>query len=159
MLRRDSSLFVTLLASALIGACLVRAAQAPQLPKAVPNVGIWKSQTTGNEYQVRIEGDTLYAEWVNVPAAWAGHGAYIRTECRRLGQKWIGTSRSRLPCMEGSGPKAHIVNWCPLVTRTEIDSLTADRITGRGQAIRRTDCQSCKLLEVAWSNFIWTRKP
>ena len=158
MLRRELA-SVTILGAGLVAVSLVRAAQTPQLPKPIPNTGIWKSQTTGNEYRVRIQGDTLYAEWVNVPAAWAGHGAYIRTECRRLGQKWIGTSRSRLPCMEGSGPKAHIVNWCPLVTRTEIDNLTADRITGRGQAIRRTDCQSCKLLEVAWSDFVWTRKP
>ena len=142
----------------LLAAGFLSAVQAPEMPKPIPEVGIWKSATTGNEYRVRIAADTLYAEWVNVPPAWAGHGAYIRTECRRLGLKWIGTSRSHLPCMEGSGPKARIVNWCPLVTRTEIDSVTADHITGRGQAIRRTDCQTCKLLEVAWSDFVWTRK-
>jgi hypothetical protein len=149
---------VTALGTALLATSFAAAAQAPELPKTIPEVGIWKSQTTGNEYRVRIQGDTLFAEWTNVPPAWAGHGAYIRTECRRLGLKWIGTSRSRLPCIEGSGPKARIVNWCPLVTRTEIDSLTADRITGRGQAIRHSDCQTCKLLQTAWSDFVWTRK-
>lgn len=151
-------MLVTALGTALLATSFAAAAQAPELPKTIPEVGIWKSQTTGNEYRVRIQGDTLFAEWTNVPPAWAGNGAYIRTECRRLGLKWIGTSRSRLPCIEGSGPKARIVNWCPLVTRTEIDSVTADRITGRGQAIRHSDCQTCKLLQTAWSDFVWTRK-
>jgi hypothetical protein len=157
LLKRRSSALVVILGTVLLAVGLV-AAQAPELPKTVPQIGIWKSATTGNEYRVRIEGGTFYAEWVNVPPAWAAHGAYIRTECRRLGLKWIGTSRSRLPCMQGAGSKARIVNWCPLVTRTEINSVTADRITGRGQAIRRTDCQTCKLLETAWSDFVWTPK-
>ena len=157
-MRRKSSALVIVLGSALLVSGFVHAAQGPPSPRTAPEAGVWKSETTGNEYRVRIEGDTLYAEWLNIPAAWAGHGAYVRTECRRLGQKWIGTSRSRLPCMEGSGPKARIVNWCPIVTRTEIDSVTPGRITGRGQAIRRSDCQSCKLLETAWSDFVWRPK-
>ena len=156
--RRESIAFVIALGGALLIPNFVRAAQGPSRPKTIPEVGVWKSQTTGNEYRVRLEGDTIYAEWLNIPAAWAGHGAYVRTECRRLGKKWIGTSRSLLPCMQGSGPKTRIVNWCPLVTRTEFDSVTADRITGRGQAIRRSDCESCKLLETAWSDFVWTPK-
>jgi hypothetical protein len=118
----------------------------------------WKSQTTGNEYRVRIEADTFRAEWTNVPADVAGHGGYIRTECKRVGSKWIGTTRSLLPCTAGSGPNAKIVNWCPLVTRTEIDSIAPDRITGRAQAVHRSDCESCKLLETVWKDFVWAPK-
>jgi hypothetical protein len=158
LLKSWASRAAVVIGMSLLAARFLPAGQVPELPKSFPAAGIWKSQTTGNEYRVRIEGDTLYAEWANIPAAWVGHGAYIRTECRRLGSKWIGTSRSRLPCMEGSGPKARIVNWCPLVTRTEIDTVAADRISGRGQAIRRSDCQTCKLLETAWSDFVWTPK-
>ena len=121
-------------------------------------VSFWKSETTGNEYRVRVEGDTFRAEWVNVPPSLASHGSYVRTECKRLGSKWIGTTRSLLPCTEGSGPNAKILNWCPLVTRTEIDSIAPDRITGRAQAIHSSDCQSCKVLETVWKDFVWTPK-
>ncbi|HEY6291494.1 MAG TPA: hypothetical protein VI455_08035 [Terriglobia bacterium] len=123
-----------------------------------PLYPVWKSQTTGNEYRVHVQGDTFYAEWSNLPPDQASHGAYVRTECRRVGSKWIGTTRSRLPCTSGSGPQTHTVNWCPLVTRTEINTIAPDRITGRGQAILRSDCQSCKVLETAWKDFVWVPK-
>lgn len=93
-----------------------------------------------------------------MPPDVAGHGGYVRTECKRIGSKWIGTTRSLLPCTGGADPGAKILNWCPLVTRTEIDSIAPDRITGRAQAIRSSDCQSCKLLEAVWKDFVWTPK-
>jgi hypothetical protein len=119
---------------------------------------IWKSETTGNEYRVHIEGDTFHADWANVPPELARRGAYVRTECKRVGSRWVGTTRSLLPCTQGSGASAKILNWCPLVTRTEIDSVAAGRITGRAQAIHKSDCQSCKLLETVWKDFVWTPK-
>ena len=140
----------------------MQAGQAPQAAKPSAVNGslstIWKSQTTGNEYRVRIDGDTLRAEWTNIPQNVASHGGYVRTECKRVGPKWVGTTRSLLPCMGGSGPTARILNWCPLVTRTEIDGIAPDRIAGRAQAIRQSDCQSCKLLETIWKDFVWTPK-
>jgi hypothetical protein len=137
---------------------LLSSGRTPQTPSPFLSVrySVWKSQTTGNEYRVRIRGDTFSAEWTNIPAELAGHGAYVRTECRRVGTKWIGTTRSRLPC--GSASKAQVLNWCPLVTQIEIDSIEPNRIAGRGQAIRRSDCQSCKLLEVVWKDFVWVPK-
>lgn len=130
----------------------------PGSPSKPSSYSAWKSQTTGNEYRVRVEADTFRAEWSNVPADVAGHGGYIRTECKRVGSKWIGTTRSLLPCTAGSGPSAKILNWCPLVTRTEIDSIAPDRITGRAQAVHRSDCESCKLLETVWRDFVWAPK-
>ncbi len=118
---------------------------------------IWKSETTGKEYRVRVEKDRFYAEWVPGPGAPAQRGAYIRTECRRVGSKWIGTSRSFLPC-EVEEKKAHTSNWCHLTTRTEIDTLTPDRIVGRGESLRRFDCATCKILEAAMSEFVWVPK-
>lgn len=134
------------------------AARGPEPASRASSSSVWKSQTTGNEYRVRIETDTFHAEWTNVPPDVAGHGGYVRTECKRIGSKWIGTTRSLLPCTGGAGPGAKILNWCPLVTRTEIDSIAPYRITGRAQAIRRSDCQSCKLLEAVWKDFVWTPK-
>ncbi len=118
---------------------------------------IWKSETTGKEYRVRVEKDRFYAEWVPGPGAPAQRGAYIRTECRRVGSKWIGTSRSFLPC-EVDEKKVHTSNWCHLTTRTEIDTLTPDRIVGRGESLRRFDCATCKILEAAMSEFVWVPK-
>jgi hypothetical protein len=122
---------------------------------------VWKSQTTGNEYRLDVGGDVLHAEWINVPADLSREGAYVRTECRRVGDKWIGTTRSRLPlpCTEVSLPDGrHPSAWCSLVTRTEIDSIAPDRITGRAQAPTRLDCRACKLLDAEWKDFIWTPK-
>jgi len=129
--------------------------QQPSTKPALPSA--WKSQTTGNEYRIRIEGDTFQAEWTNAPPELEKHKAYVRTECRRVGSKWIGTTRSLLPCTTGANANK-VLNWCPLVTRTEIDSIAPDRITGRAQAIHNSDCQSCKVLEAVWKDFVWTPK-
>jgi hypothetical protein len=115
---------------------------------------VWKSQTTGNEYLVRVQNDVFHAEWINVPVDWAKRGAYLRTECRRVGSKWVGTSESRLPCGERNSEQN--LNWCHLQTRTEIDSFSSDRITGHGQSVRKVDCQQCKILEAGWNAFEWT---
>jgi hypothetical protein len=116
----------------------------------------WKSQTTENEYRVRVEKGVFHAEWVNVPADWAKQGAYLRTECRRTGRKWVGTSVSHLPCTVGEGQGTYIVKWCDLQTQTEIDSISHQRITGRGQRQSKIDCDQCKILEASWADFFWT---
>lgn len=139
--------------------------KAPAVTSSGPQAAagrIWKSQTTGHEYRVRIEGDVLHAEWVNLPADLVRQGAYVRTECRRVGNKWVGTTRSRLPlpCTEVTAPDGrHPSAWCSLVTRTEVNSVAPDRISGRAQAPARLDCQACKLLDAEWKDFVWTPKP
>jgi hypothetical protein len=116
---------------------------------------IWKSETTGKEYRVRIEGDRFYAEWVNLPPAAAQRGAYIHTVCRRAGSKWVGTSNIFMPCTVGEGKSEHIADTCRLSLKIEIDSVTQDRITGRGQSLEKFDCQSCKVIATGWGNFVW----
>jgi len=154
-------LAVLLLAATLCGPGLTAESARASGSEAAP-ARVWKSLTTGHEYRVRIEGDVLRAEWVNIPPDVARQGAYVRTECRRVGSKWIGTTRSRLPlpCTEVTAPDGrHPSAWCSLVTRTEIDSVSADRIAGRAQAPTRLDCQACKLLDAEWKDFTWTPKP
>lgn len=101
-----------------------------------------------------IENERFHAEWVNIPLPSAKKGAYIRSECRRVGSKWIGTSHSYLPCESVEENKA-VRNWCRLLTRIEIDTVAADRITGRGEGARKFDCRTCKVLETYWANFVW----
>ena len=118
---------------------------------------IWKSEASGNEYRVWIENKTLHAEWVNIPAQAAENGAYIRTTCRRVGEKWIGTSKIFVPCAVAGGP---VVNRCHFVMRMEIDRVTENRITGRVEDPKRNkfDCRTCKVAETVWKNFAWVPK-
>jgi hypothetical protein len=163
-MRSATNLSCVLAALLIAGTFSLATAQSPQ-PATEAEAGgkassrVWKSQTTGNEYRVAVEGDVLRADWVNVPPEMIRQGAYVRTECRRVGDKWIGTTRSRLllPCTEVAAPDGHHPrSWCSLTTRTEIDSIAPERITGRAQAPTRLDCQVCKLLDAEWKDFIWT---
>jgi hypothetical protein len=152
-----------------VGSILLGAAFLPlRAQKKIPRVSsgpageavskVWKSQTTGKEYRVKVEKDVFYAEWTPGPEASAQRGAYIRTECRRSGSKWYGVSRSYLSCEAEDKVKGRVTNWCHLTTRTEIDTLTADRIVGRTESLHRFDCRSCKILEAAMAGFVWVPK-
>lgn len=119
---------------------------------------VWTSETTGKDYRVRIEKDHFYAEWVNLPAESVRQGMYIRSECRRVGSKWTGTSHVLLACAVGEGAKQQVVNKCSLVFRFEIESITPERITGRSETLRKWDCQTCKASETGWGGFVWVPK-
>ena len=135
----------------LTAAC--RTARQVELPP-----GVWKSETTGNEYRVRVDGDVFRAEWVNPSAEMARQGVYLRSECHRMGSKWVGVSDSRLPCSVGAGADQRVIRWCELRTRIEIDSIAPDRITGQAEALKRVDCQECNVLESGWKDFVWIPK-
>jgi hypothetical protein len=124
--------------------------------RALP--ALWRSDTTGKEYRVEVDKDRFYAEWVNIPPESVKRGAFIRSECHRVGAKWIGTSSVRLPCTVGEGAKEHIANTCRLQLRIEIDSIAPDRIVGHGETLRRFDCQSCRVDESGWGEFVWVPK-
>jgi hypothetical protein len=131
-----------------------KAAAEPALPASAR---LWKSQTTGKEFRVWTDRGILHAEWVNIPLGLAKGGAYIRSELRRAGPKWAGTSKLRLPC-ESVEDNKPVSNWCSLETKIEIAGHTADRITGRGESLKRFDCRVCKILETGWANFEWVAK-
>lgn len=116
----------------------------------------WLSATTRNVYRVRVKGNTLMADWVNVPAAEAGRGAYIRTECHRVGKRWVGTTKSFLRCETATAQEKPYSNWCHILTRTQIFDASAGRIVGRAEALKRFDCQRCVALEKEWKSFTWS---
>ena len=125
------------------------AAQAGQLPD------VWRSLTTGKEYFVRMDEDHFYAQWVNIPPASAQRSAYIHTACERKGNKWAGTSDIYMPCVVGEAKNEKIANTCHLSLGIEIDSISNDKIAGRGQSLRKFDCGACKVIEAGWANFEW----
>jgi len=115
---------------------------------------IWKSATTGKEYRVKIDGDRLTAEWLNIPPQAAKQGAYIRSDCRRSGTRWIGESRILLPCPLPDGK----TKMCPMILRFEVDAISSDRITGGGEILRDFDCGSCEVRKTGWGPFTWAPK-
>jgi hypothetical protein len=119
---------------------------------------LWKSETTGKEYRVKVEKDRLLAEWVNIPPATAKQGAYIQTECRRSGEKWIGTSRIFLPCVKPGEAEGKITQKCHMTLRFEVDSVTRDRISGSAESLRNFDCAKCQVLQTGWAKFSWVPK-
>jgi hypothetical protein len=124
------------------------AAKATALPQ------IWKSASTGKEYRVKIDGDRFNAEWSNIPPQAAEQGAYIRSECRRSGTRWIGTSRILLPCGLPDGK----TKMCPMILRFEVDFISSDHITGGGEILRDFDCGSCEVRKTGWGPFSWAPK-
>jgi hypothetical protein len=124
------------------------AAKANALPE------VWRSATTGKEYRVKIDGDRFTAEWSNIPPQAAKQGAYIRSECRRNGTRWIGTSRILLPCPLPDGK----TKMCPMILRFEVDLISSDRITGGGEVLRDFDCASCEVRKTSWGAFSWAPK-
>ncbi len=125
--------------------------------KVAADAPLWKSQTTGNEYRLQVEGTTLRAERVNIPKDSAHQGAYVRTTARRQGSKWVGKTEIFLPCAIGHGP---VINRCHLVMGFEITQMSADRISGRIEDpdLNQFDCKSCNAPKTAWKDFVWVRK-
>ena len=132
--------------------------QKEQLHKIPAGAKVWKSETSGKEYAVWKEGKYLHADWVDLLPQFAAKGAYIRSVLHREGSKWVGESQSYLPCSMGAGAEEHIANWCHVTTGIEIDSMTDTRVTGRGEALKRFDCKTCKVLEKEWKEFVWVPK-
>ena len=101
---------------------------------------------------------TTTSKWQSsgrAPPASARRGAYIHTACERKGQKWTGTSDIYMPCMVGEGKSEKIVNTCHLSLGIEINSISNDKVTGRGQSLKKFDCGACKVIEAGWANFEW----
>ncbi len=114
---------------------------------------LWKSETTKKVYRVRIDQDHFVAEWANVPPQAEKQGAYIHSECRRVGNKWVGTTRALLPCALPGGEKK--TRACELTFRIEVDAISPTRIEGAGDSLRNFDCSKCQVLETGWAKFTW----
>jgi hypothetical protein len=119
---------------------------------------IWKSQSSNHEFRVKVENDLFTAEWVNLPPVSAKLGAYIRHECRRAGTKWIGISRMLLPCARPGEAPGKITHTCPMTLRFEVDEITPERISGRGESLKDFNCETCQVRQTGWARYVWVPK-
>lgn len=60
-----------------------------------------------------------------------------------------------MPCLVGEGKSGKIANSCHLSLGIEIDSISINRITGRGQSLRKFDCGACRVIGDGGANFEW----
>ncbi|MGH9352814.1 MAG: hypothetical protein ACRD2G_11750 [Terriglobia bacterium] len=116
---------------------------------------LWFSETTHTVYRVRIDGNILRADQANVPPEAAKHGAYVRTEVRKTGGKWIGASKIYVLLTGGQAGQPQQSNWCHLETNIEFLTLSPERITGRAEALEQVDIPKCRVLKKEWKNFVW----
>jgi hypothetical protein len=123
-----------------------------QLPK------IWHSQATQHDYRVELTKYLFRAEWVNIPPASAKQGAYIHTECRRTGSKWVGSTSINMLFAVPGAPPGKDTKLCSLTMRFEVDSISPEKITGHSEALHSFDVNSCRVQETRWGDFTWVPK-
>lgn len=128
------------------------------VPINKPLAKIWHSESTKHDYQVTVSNDLFRADWVNIPAISAHQGAFIHTECRRSGTKWVGTSNMKLLFSVPGAPPGKDTKACNLTVRFEVDSLTSLKITGHSEALRSFDVKTCKVQQTNWAPFTWVPK-
>jgi hypothetical protein len=146
-------------------------ASASKLPTAVLGNNkerIWTSVTSGRDFKIRIEGDYIYTEWVNLPSQLQNTVAFMRSELKKDGDKWAGKVRTRLPYSyksayfdfwkTGQTVGTENVNWCSLESEFEIVKLTDSRIEGRAFDSASIDVKKCKPGKMEWHSFVWIPK-
>jgi hypothetical protein len=129
---------------------------------------VWTSMTTGRDYKLRIDGDYLYTEWVNLPSQLETTAAFMRSELKRDGDKWVGKGRSNLPYgftssyadfwTTGQRIGTENVNWCTVEVEFEIDKISETRIEGRALRAKSFDAKKCKPGKLEWQPFTWIPK-
>ena len=113
---------------------------------------VWASLVSGRDFKVRIDGDSIYTEWVNLPSTLQSTGAFMRAELKKSGDKWIGKSRSSLPFNYYA-----TVTWCRIETDIEIDTISESRIEGRGFDYK-VNVRKCQPEKQHWVPFTWIPK-
>ena|ERR1035438_4067379 len=123
-----------------------------ELPK------IWHIDAKHKDFKVQVTNDLFRADWVNIPPDAAKQGAYIHTQCRRVGTKWVGTSSVYQAPAVSKDPAVKTTKMCHLTIRFEVDSITPEKITFHSEAMRNFDPTKCQLLQTAWEEFSWVPK-
>ncbi len=116
---------------------------------------VWHSETTKHDFRVEVNKDLFRAEWVNLPAESAKKGAFIHTECRRTGSKWIGKSNINMLVEIPGAPAGVETKLCQITIRFEVDSVSPEKITGQGESLHSFDAPTCRVNETRWAPFTW----
>jgi hypothetical protein len=135
--------------------------QAP--PKAAGPAGgalpkIWHSEASHHDFNVDVTNDLFRAEWVNVPPEAKKQGVYIRTECRRSGAKWVGTSSINMLFGVPGAAAGKDTKICSLTVRFVVDSVSPTQITGHSESLHSFDVKTCRVQQTSWAAFTWTPK-
>ncbi len=118
---------------------------------------VWTSMTNGRDYKVRFDGDYIYTEWVNLPPELRTTTAFVRSELKKDGDRWVGKLRSLLPYNYKTWA-VESVNWCTVEVQFEIDNITETRIEGRAMRANSFDAKKCKPGKMEWKTFTWIPK-
>ncbi len=117
------------------------------------NLSVWTSMTSGRDYKLRVDGDYLYVEWVNVPPTLAQAGGFIRSELRKTGDIWAGKTRSHLPCQYYNQTR-----WCSVEAEIEITKIGETRIEGSALTWQKFNCRKCQPESTKMKPFTWIPK-
>jgi len=132
------------------------APMASTVPVKLPK--LWHSEGSKHDFRVEVTNDLFKAEWVNLPPVPAKQGAYIRTECRRAGPKWVGTSKLKMVFAVSNAPPGQDTKLCELTVRFEVDSISTEKIAGYSETLKDFDVNTCKVRSSKWAEFAWTPK-
>jgi len=113
---------------------------------------VWTSLATGNDWNIRQDGDYLYID--NVTPDIKEAGGFVREELKKGSDgKWRGKGHSLLPYQCGN-----VTNWCNDERDVEIDFLSDKRIEGFARGWEKFDCAKCKADGVKVITFTWIPK-
>ena len=163
-----SQLIVPLLASSKVQPLGIIPKPTTASSPGINNESIWTSLVSGRDYKLRINGDYIYTEWVNLPTQLQTTPAFMRSELKRDRDKWVGKVRSLLPYSfkssymdfwrTGQQMGTENVKWCSVEVQFEIDKITESRIEGRALSSNSFDAKKCKPGKLEWQPFTWIPK-
>jgi hypothetical protein len=87
----------------------------------------------------------------------AASTAFMRSELKKDGDKWVGKVRSLLP-YDYKTWAVENVKWCTVEMQLEIDKVADTRIEGRSMRAKSFDAKKCKPGELEWQSFTWIPK-
>jgi Trypsin-like peptidase domain len=110
---------------------------------------LWTSMTTGRDYKVRIDGEYIYTQWINLPAALQSTTAFMRAELRKSGDKWVGKTVAYIPVNQ---------KWCHIETDMEIDKISDSRIEGKSVFWQSINARNCSIVKPELRPFVFIPK-
>ena len=114
---------------------------------------VWTSIRTGHDFKVRIDGEYIYTQAIDLPPALQSTSAFVRTEFKKVGDKWVGKTYAYLPYQEKKSTK-----WCHTEMDMEIDKMSDSRIEGMAPHWSSFNVERCQPENVEMQPFTWIPK-
>jgi hypothetical protein len=119
---------------------------------SVTGESVWTSMTNGRDYKIRIDGDYIYGEWINLPPALSTTAAFQRVELKKDGDKWVGKAISYALFQYKQYSITKTI-WCRVEVETEVDKMSASRIEGQSHLPTSFDAKKCQPEKLEWKPF------